>query len=250
MSKLFVVLTVAILLSSCSKKYITAMFSSDSYQKDEITKHVRMLVKTDKMWQISYTLDVPKEALRVEGKVRIIRDSLIWMNVKKMGIEAMRIKLTRDSVWILDRLKNKYFEGSYDSFEKFAKMPFSFRLSQAIFLNEPYLDLVQAENANFTDSLVVYSSSLQNGKSTLDIQQSYFSEPVYLKGFAFFSAAIQTKGSIEYRYGKKYKMKGFQLKTSNKNLPEAYFKTKVIETKDKLSVRFKIPRRYEKIVIN
>ncbi len=250
MSKLIWILVLSFSLSACSSKYIASVFTSTSRQKTELTKNVRLLTKPEKQWQISYSLDVPKEGLRVEGKVRIIRDSLIWMNVKKFGIEAMRIKLTKDSVWILDRLKNKYFAGSYTTFERFAKIPFDFNLCQAVFLNEPYLDLVTPENALVNDSLVVYSSSLEKKSNSLDITQAYFLDPVYLSGFVFLSNKLNTKAEISYDYAKKMKLKGFRLKTTNKNLPEAYFKMKEIEAKDKLSVKFKIPRRYEKIRFN
>lgn len=249
MNKWFVIVLL-VSLSACKGKYIASVFTSTSTQKTDLTKNVRLLTKPEQMWQISYTLDVPKEALRVEGKVRIIRDSLIWMNVKKLGLEAMRIKMTKDSVWILDRLKNKYFAGSYASFEKFAKIPFEFHLCQAIFLNEPYLELVKPEKATLSDSLITYQDILAKRARSLNIEQSYFLDPVYLNGFMFLSERINTKANIVYDYGKKLKLKGFELKTTNKNLPSAYFKMKEMETKDKMSVSFKIPRRYEKIRID
>ena len=247
MSRLIIFSLMVLSFTSCSRKYIASMFTSDSQQKSELTRNVRLLTKAEKKWQISYGLDVPKEGLNVDGKVRIVRDSIIWMNVKKLGVEAMRIKLTKDSAWILDRLKKKYFAGSYADFEKFAKIPFDFALCQAVFLNEPYLELVTEGNAKVQDSLIVYSSALQKENRSMEITQSYFLDPVFLNGFIFFSESINTKGEIKYEYKKKLKLNGFRLTTSNKNLPEAYFKMKKIENKDKLSIRFKIPKRYEKM---
>ena len=37
------------------------------------------------------------------ANIRIRKDSIIWLNVKKLSVEAFRILVTRDSVYIINR---------------------------------------------------------------------------------------------------------------------------------------------------
>src|SRR4029453_6343563 len=48
--------------------------------------------------------------------MRMKRDSAIWLSVSPLlGIEAVRILLTRDSVKALDKLNNIYYSDGYDA---------------------------------------------------------------------------------------------------------------------------------------
>ena len=45
--------------------------------------------------------------------LRIRKDSIIWMSISKLGIEAARVIITTDSLKLIDRLKKEYFLGDF-----------------------------------------------------------------------------------------------------------------------------------------
>ena len=54
------------------------------------------------------------EEARLGGRsnIRMIKDSVIWMNFKKLSLEGSRMLITQDSFWILYRFDNIYESGT------------------------------------------------------------------------------------------------------------------------------------------
>ncbi|MBT8189972.1 MAG: DUF4292 domain-containing protein, partial [Bacteroidia bacterium] len=50
--------------------------------------------------------------------IRYKRDSMIWMVVKKLGVEAARIQISPDSVTIINRLNKEYEQASVEYLEQ------------------------------------------------------------------------------------------------------------------------------------
>ena len=72
------------------------------------------------------------------ANLRIKYDSLIWISISPgLSIEAFRIKLTSDSVFLLDRLSHNYIKSSYREFDKFYGINLNFKWIQAIILGNP-----------------------------------------------------------------------------------------------------------------
>ena len=57
--------------------------------------------------------------------IRIQQDSLIWVSVSKLGIEAARVLITRDSIMILDKINRAYAVADFATLSR----QFSFSLS-------------------------------------------------------------------------------------------------------------------------
>lgn len=68
------------------------------------------------------------EEFRMTGRcnVRMIKDSLIWMNFKKLSVEGSRVLITQDSFWIVYRLDNLYESGTLDELMEAYDLDFSF----------------------------------------------------------------------------------------------------------------------------
>ena len=49
-----------------------------------------------------------KQYENLSGQLRIRRDSLVWLSVTKMGVEALRVKMSADSVWLINRMDKVY----------------------------------------------------------------------------------------------------------------------------------------------
>jgi len=67
--------------------------------------------------------------------VRMLRDSVIWISVVPgFGIEAARLKITPDSVYMVNRLQRNYFVGDYTLIKDKFKVDVDFKIVQAILL--------------------------------------------------------------------------------------------------------------------
>ena len=60
--------------------------------------------------------------------LRMVVDSAIWMSISPaLGIEAMRILITPDSILYLDRLHHTYYRNSLEGIKEKAGIPFTFK---------------------------------------------------------------------------------------------------------------------------
>lgn len=84
-------------------------------------KSLEQVIEGNQKNQRDYTWFSAKAKVKFEGEstsiggratIRMIKDSLIWMNFKKLSIEGSRILITRDSFWIAYRLDNLYESGT------------------------------------------------------------------------------------------------------------------------------------------
>lgn len=68
------------------------------------------------------------EEMRIGGRanIRMIKDSLIWMNFKKLSVEGSRVLITRDSFWIVYRMDKMYESGTFDELMEAYDMQLSF----------------------------------------------------------------------------------------------------------------------------
>ena len=76
------------------------------------------------------------------GQLRMRKDSLIWLNVTAtMGVEVARIKMSIDSVWVLNRMEKTYLVEPLDSLSVQLGIPLSLPLVQTLLLdnNEGFL---------------------------------------------------------------------------------------------------------------
>lgn len=67
--------------------------------------------------------------------IRMKKDSVIWMSVQPgLGIEAARVMLTQDSVYIVNRLQKEYVAADYAFLRNKLQVDVSFELLQSILL--------------------------------------------------------------------------------------------------------------------
>src|SRR5690606_1391550 len=59
-----------------------------------------------------------------------IRDSVLWVNVKKLGVEAARALVTKDSIYLINRLDKTYSIKGLESLQKQYSLPAGFALLQ------------------------------------------------------------------------------------------------------------------------
>ncbi|MCZ2443283.1 MAG: DUF4292 domain-containing protein [Flavobacteriales bacterium] len=75
----------------------------------------------------------------LKGRVRIRRDSLIWISIKPdvAIIEVFRVLISPDSIKLINYLDKQFFTGSFSYIRSFLNMEVSFQTVQNIFTGEP-----------------------------------------------------------------------------------------------------------------
>ena len=85
----------------------------------------------------------------VNANLRMYKDSLIWVSVNAvLGIEAMRMLINKDSVFLLDKLNKTYLTRSIDYLQEVSGLPLTLSTLQNLLVGNPV----------FVDSVVSYSN--------------------------------------------------------------------------------------------
>lgn len=77
-------------------------------------------------------------SVRGTAQIRLQRDSLVWMSVKKLGFEVARIQVTPDSVYVIDRINNTYGIFGLSYLEENFNLPADFQLLQTVILGNAW----------------------------------------------------------------------------------------------------------------
>ncbi len=81
--------------------------------------------------------------------IRIQQDSLIWVSVSKLGIEAVRVLITRDSIRILDKINRAYAIADFATLSRQFSFSLSYSLLQALIVgNLPLPDRVAQKSSS------------------------------------------------------------------------------------------------------
>lgn len=82
-----------------------------------------------------------------------IRDSVLWVNIKKLGIEAVRALVTPDSVIVLNRLEKTVQAKGLDALQREYNLPEGFPLLQHLLLASAWIAPDLHLQADIKDSL-------------------------------------------------------------------------------------------------
>ena len=179
---LFVLVSLVFLMPACK--------SSRTGEGGKLRKkNARSLIKKldnnriDAEWlnakgRISYKSD--DLSIRVTTNIRMRKDSIIWMNVKKLSIEAARVLITPDSVYILNRLQKEYAIESFDYIARTYNLPASFAALQDILFGNPVLMNEEAD----------YRATIDGKQYYLSHEQDNITTDYWLNGFSYVLEAM------------------------------------------------------------
>lgn len=166
--KIFSWLSILLLLltvSACkSKKALShGGDAGDNISLDEKALHI--LDKT----QVPYTwfagsgqgkIDWDGERYSVRFNVRILRDSIIWMQISKLGFEVGRMLVTPDSAFFINRLEHTYGKYSTKDFLREYNVPADFDMFSKVFTAGAYIPAMANEIEKEDDgSIIVYGGT-------------------------------------------------------------------------------------------
>jgi hypothetical protein len=122
-----------ILLTSCKKETLPTTASTTTETVGRVA--VQNLDFTYLTAKGQVKVDDRGESISSGISLRIRKDSVIWVSVLPgLGIEAARIKLTQDSVYVINRLHKEYTATSYNYLSNKFKVGVDYNVLQAMLL--------------------------------------------------------------------------------------------------------------------
>lgn len=104
--------------------------------------------------------DADDKNYNLNANLRMYKDSAIWISVNAiLGIEALRVLVTQDSVKILDKQNKVYTARSVDYLQEVTALPLNLSILQDLFVGNPV----------FLDSNVVSYARTDNGIALLSV---------------------------------------------------------------------------------
>lgn len=93
------------------------------------------------------------------ANIRFRKDSLIWLNFKKMNVEGVRLQITPDSIFLINRQSKEYIMDSFEKAQQAFGLPTNFAGLQAMLIGNPVF-FTQKLNSKIDDQRY-----LLNGKT-------------------------------------------------------------------------------------
>ena len=197
---IFTFLFTLLLLTSCStSRKVQTGDTATAKLKKRSAKYLQKQLKAKELdveWlsakaRITYK-DV-EQTRKFTANIRMRKDSIIWMNVKKINVEAYRILITTDSIYVIDRLKKEYYIEDLKLVEEKFNFPGQFQALQTAILGNPYFFEKQKLAANIANQQ--YQLTGDNGVRT---KSDYFldGQSYNLEQMAFFDVERDRKLNI------------------------------------------------------
>lgn len=114
----------------------------------------------------------------LNGSLRMIKDSVIWLNISKLGFPVAKLIITPEKVRFYEKIGKTAFEGSFDLIGSWLGTDFDFQMVQNLFLGESLLDMeAQKYKVNILNRRYELVSKKRN--SIFDIK--YVIDPYHFK---------------------------------------------------------------------
>lgn len=90
----------------------------------------------------------------VKANIRVRKDSVIWMNFTVIGVQGGRALITRDSITIMNNVKNEYFVFDYKELSRKFNLEINYDMIQAAMLGNLLMprapqDTVERKTASY-----------------------------------------------------------------------------------------------------
>jgi hypothetical protein len=246
----FGLVTLSVLTLSCKRPPAS---NPPNAQREEIEKFIVQEVDFkyfSSRAKLNYKDD--KNDVNTTVLFRIKKDSIIWMTVTPgLGIEALRCLIRPDSIFLIDKLNNKYSEYGLDYLKSSLNIDISFQNLQAMIVgNMPF-------TKSYNDKLGKDSSFylLQQQSKNMEIDNHVRVATMKLEKLSITEAPSKNNLSIDYsNFGplETYVFPFSQLININYKTDKLSHTTTItvnhtkVELSDKaLNFPFNVPKRYE-----
>jgi hypothetical protein len=237
---------------------VTLPVATDNRKADSI-QYMKTLLTQIEAGKIQYTTFSAKMNVDYRGgdgkhydvnaNVRMYRDSAIWISVNAvLGIEAMRVLVTRDSVKLLDKLNKVYTARSVEYLQEVSALPLNLRTLQELLVGNPvFLDtnLVSYSRSAGTVSLLTLGQWFKNlltiSEENRTIQRSKLDDADVTRN----RTADLTYEDYENKKGMPFATKR-RITVTEKNKLDIKLDFKQYDFNEEVSFPFSVPKNYDR----
>jgi len=187
----------------------------------------------------------------VNAFIRIQKDSLIWVSINAtfLSIEAFRILISKDSIWILNKLQKQVEYHSLSYLEQVAKIPLDFKTLQDLIIGNPIYMGNKIVAYKKTENRILISTVGEHFKNllTLSASNNYLIERSKLDDI---NLAFNRTGDLTYY---EYENKGGvffstfrEITVAEKTKVDITLNFKQYDFNNDLTFPFNIPKNYKR----
>jgi hypothetical protein len=183
----------------------------------------------------------------VNATIRMHKDSLIWASVNAvLGIEAMRVLITKDSVFLLDKLNKTYTARSVDYLQEVTSLPLNLSTLQNLLMGNPvFIDsVVTYANDNSILTLLSIGSSFKNLVTINANNNTLVHSKLDDVDITRSRTADLSYDDYETKKGKLFSTRR-RISIAEKNKLDISLNFKQVEFNDEVSFPFSIPKNYK-----
>lgn len=182
--------------------------------------------------------------------VRIIKDSLIWVSMyaSVFNIEAFRILITKDSVFVLDKLNKEAHLRSFDYLQETTEIPFDFNTLQDILIGNPIYFNTPITSYKMADNKILLATTGKYFKHLLTLNN----QDTLVLHSKLDDIDINRNRTADITYDNYEKRDNIYFATyreitvSEKNKLDVRLNFKQYEFNKDLSIYFSIPQNYKR----
>ena len=182
------------------------------------------------------------------ANLRMVKDSLIWVNATFLSYEVARILIRPDSIFVINRWEKTYMKDTYEGFDQQFEIPVSFDQLQEIVMGNHLLQkadpidfalqedryLLSQQLSEYITRHIVKASSLELAELNVMDKQSGYEIQLKLDDYRPLDNALRIPYYREYI-----------IKNNNAYLANIQLNLSSIDTKEKKKTPFSIPDHYE-----
>jgi len=249
----FYLFLIGLLVTSCKSKKVIPTNQDISEKSTTFLLKALGKNKIEADWltakaKINYQDD--NEKIKFTSYIRMRKDSVIWFVAKKAGVEAVRVQITTDSVYIINRQAKEYTIKGLSFFEEKYNMPSSFEAIQTMLLgNVLYLSNLKpdSEIKNNQHRLYVEKDNVRAeywmDGTNYQLNEMQFSD---VRNDQTFRITFDDYEEIEDEQIFSY-FRNLTVSGKNTNNIDMDIKLSDVKINEPKNIKFEIPKRYKKV---
>ncbi len=191
--------------------------------------------------------DASDKNYNVNANVRMYKDSAIWISINAvLGIEAMRVFITKDSVKLLNKLEKRYTARSVDYLQEVTSLPLDLKVMQNLLLGNPvFLDnnIVSYSRGDGIISLLSIGSIFKNLVTISDGNKTLLRSKLDDADVTRNRTANLTYGDYESRKGVLFSRER-RISISEKKKLDIKLSYRQYDFNDPVTFPFSVPKNY------
>jgi len=241
------------------KKDTTSVHIANPYLNDSllVISNVMKGIHSKQILYKTFSAKVKVEYEDAKGKqpnitayVRILKDSLIWISgyATVFNIEAFRVLITKDSVFVLDKINKEAKLRSMDFLQEVTEIPFDLKTLQNLFVGSPVFMEDSVISYKETESKILLATIGQHFKHLLTLNKN----DQLLVHSKLDDVNVLRNRTADITYGEYENHNGVPFSTyreitvSEKNKLDIQLSFKQYEFNKDLSIIFSIPANYKR----